>query len=770
MNEVEIVITSRNRAGGGIAAAWSEFKKLGADIRTTLATSGKQAGRDLAGGVQAGMKQAKQAAEAGMTEIARSVRVRGRETEREGRGLARRILSGVATGLKTGAHAVGSALKGVFSSLGSSGALGKAASTAMIGAIIGAVAGLTPQIAAAISGGLVLGMGGGIVAIGAMLLSEDKKIRKQWTSTWKDLKQVMTDAAEPLRPVLETTRRTLSSVVKDLAPEIEKGFETAQKPLQRFVGNLGKGFKNLKPAIAPLFTAFGGILDALGPKLPDFFKSLSDSVIDLANTVNENRDVIAMVFNTMLQTIPTVINLVSALTGTLRGMLDFVASSFDKFLIVVQGVMVAAAQIPGPWQEAAASVAASIQETRGRIAEWRNDVENFPKIVKLEGDIRDLETKISTAKTELNDPDLTKTRRAQLKADIAQLLAAKRKAQAEINSLEGKTVYLNFVQTIGIKQAPSVGVLKEAHGGIIGGSPRRFASGGIGSGTPAIVGEQGPELVNLPVGSAVKPAGQTRALMAGQGFGSMSMAFRAGGRSAAEPLREVVAALREILTLREGMSRFTDLIFGQERALSSYEAAWDNIRKSLKENKKTLNIGTEAGRNNRSALLDLASAAHEVVFAMADLGKPLGSVTKKMAEQRAEFIKAARSMGLTTAQARALADRYGLVPSKVGSTLKKERADTAYNTRAGKAGGGPAGGWTLTGERGAELVRLPFGSNVVAAGQTAAMLSGSGGGGSNSPIHITLKIGDKKLGEVLVDPMRKAVSSRGGNVQAVLGS
>jgi hypothetical protein len=45
----------------------------------------------------------------------------------------------------------------------------------------------------------------------------------------------------------------------------------------------------------------------------------------------------------------------------------------------------------------------------------------------------------------------------------------------------------------------------------------------------------------------------------------------------------------------------------------------------------------------------------------------------------------------------------------------------------------------------------------------------SSGGGDNRPIVIQLTIADKYLGEVIIDPLSKAIRARGGNVQAVLG-
>jgi len=281
------------------------------------------------------------------------------------------------------------------------------------------------------------------------------------------------------------------------------------------------------------------------------------------------------------------------------------------------------------------------------------------------------------------------------------------------------------------------------------------------------------------------------------GFGSISVGFRASGgqmsrqtggelSDAGRDLKEAAKALRDVVSLRDGLDRLTGSILGQGKALMGYEAAWDAARASAKENGKTLNITTAKGRENRSALMGLAEAAHDVVIAMREVGKSPTAVVAKMKEQRNEFIKMARAMGLTAAQAKALADKWGLVPSKVKSILAKEASDTKYNEAAEKynaqieakaTGGTVAGGWTLVGEEGPELTWLPGGSHVVPAGRTAAMLAAgrralpaTGGGRSNGgPMHLTLKLGDRTLAELVVDPLRGYVRSRGGDVQAVLG-
>lgn len=795
-NEVEIVITASDRTAAALASARARSRALGADLKGSLSKAGADAGKALGDGIAKGAEVRLRDARGRFVKAALPD---PGEAERQGRSLGSRLARGITSSVSGAASRLKSALGSAVD-----GALERVLSTPAIVAGLAPVLG--PMLGTLLSGSLVLGVGGAVTAIGVALLAEDDKVKKRWSSTWKELRETMTDAAKPLLPVMETARKQLASVVGGLAPAIERGFETAQKPMQRFVRSLGDGLKALEPAIGPLFESFGKVLDEIGPQLPEFFAGLADSFTDLANTVSDNRDLFADVFMTLLKIIPAIVDGLTWLTSVFRTVTLAALDFFDTTLGAAEDLMRTVADIPGPWQESARAIAESIADTRGRLSAYREDVETFPKIVKIEGDIRDLDTKLASARSQLKDPNLTATKRAKLEARIDQLLSAKARAQAAIDALKGKTVTLKAVaQTAAaaaqlgalfgrynsktvtittihraISTGAQAGALGRAAGGPVGANLRRFANGGISSSgsSMALVGEQGPELVRLPVGSSVTPAGQTRSMMSASN--SISMAFRAGGgatstlKDVVEPLKDVAKTLRDIVTLRDGMDKLTGGIFGQTRALMGYEEAWDRARASLKENGKTLNITGEKGRENRSALLGLAEAAHEVWGAMRDLNKPMSAILNTVKEQRAEFIKMAKSFGLTSAQARAMADRLGLVPSKVKGILTKEAKDTAYNKAAekfnaglsGRAAGGPAGGWTLTGEQGPELVRLPFGSSVMPAGATSTYM----GGGAPTRIELVVTGGSGgDMERMLMQMIRRFVRVNGGNVQTALG-
>lgn len=755
--------------------------------------------------------------------IGRAVGEAGQAATRAGKA----VVSGVADAIKKGHNIFHKAFTGVME-----GSLSGVLTTPVIGPIITAglvtvAAGLAPIIASAIGGSLILGIGSALTGAGiaALLHTEDvdkkwskseqkrvaesnkqaEKLKHQWLETGRYVINGMKEVSQPLIPVLDTVRGMVKSVGSVFKPVLESAFALTAGPLKGFAKDLGAGIKELAPAVKPLMETFSQLLETIGPMLPGIFADISDSLINLSTTVMENKDIFAGIFYAMAESVPMVIN---ALAGLIDWFRTFAAAGADAYATVTAGIVNMAdsvlgilesmfgalAAIPGPWQEAMRSAASSVAEARAELQGWKSDAEAMPKIIRIQGDIQSLEAKLTAAKRSLKDPNLTKTRKAEVKAEIKQLQSAIAQAKAALASVRSKTVIVNVAYTSSgrsvLNGTPSVGAYDRRHGGIVGGGISAFAQGGIAGagGATALVGEAGPELVRLPYGSTVVPSGQTRAQLGLQSgrTGGVSTTFRSGIDATVEmvkAVRQLTQALKEVITLRDAMGKLTGSVFGQHKALMAYEQAWDDAQKSLKKHKQTLNIHTEAGRNNRLALLGLAESAHEVVFQMDEAGRSSQSMYNKMREQRREFIRMARAMGLSSKAARKLADDYGLIPSKVKKAAeaedkltrqnkaieRKNKAIEKANKAAGfAAAGGPRSGLTLVGELGPELVRLPFGSHVIPAGQSENLLA-TGGSGASGILHITLQIGSTALGELIIDPLRKSIRTRGGNVQAVLG-
>lgn len=108
----------------------------------------------------------------------------------------------------------------------------------------------------------------------------------------------------------------------------------------------------------------------------------------------------------------------------------------------------------------------------------------------LEATKKGLDSKIAAAKKELASKDLTRARVATLNANIEKLLRQKRAAQAAIDALRGKTVYVTTVfATTGAGHTPK----------------ERAVGGPVSKGQPYIVGEKRPELFVPDVDGTIIP-------------------------------------------------------------------------------------------------------------------------------------------------------------------------------------------------------------------------------------------------------------------------
>lgn len=109
----------------------------------------------------------------------------------------------------------------------------------------------------------------------------------------------------------------------------------------------------------------------------------------------------------------------------------------------------------------------------------------------------------------------------------------------------------------------------------------------------------------------------------------------------------------------------------------------------------------------------------------------------------------------------------------VGSTLYDNTIGRlpgfAHGGIVGAMGGGPRSGLIEVGEHGRELIRVAPGSRVYSNADTERMLGGGGAGGGI--VHLVLQIGERTIGEIIADPIRKVVRVVGnGDVQAAFGS
>lgn len=239
------------------------------------------------------------------------------------------------------------------------------------------------------------------------------------------------------------------------------------------------------------------------------------------------------------------------------------------------------------------------------------------------------------------------------------------------------------------------------------------------------------------------------------------------------------------------------------------QQAIDDATESIKNNGKTLDINTQKGRDNKSALLAIAGAALEGAQSVKELGGSQASATKRLNDGYTAFTRAARGAGMTKSAADKLARSYGLLPrvkeTKVkapGATKSKRDVDSLRNSisrlhgkdvfitthhivKSGSrdqralATGGLVGAWhgpsaqtggvrsnrVLVGEHMPEIAELPTGTRVNSGPDSQRMMADRGG--DMPPLEVKFISSGSRLEDLLMEILRKHVDVRwGGNIDA----
>lgn len=108
-----------------------------------------------------------------------------------------------------------------------------------------------------------------------------------------------------------------------------------------------------------------------------------------------------------------------------------------------------------------------------------------------------------------------------------------------------------------------------------------------------------------------------------------------------------------------------------DQANIKYQQSLSDESAAVQKNGATLDESTQKGRDNASALDNIASSAVALIAAEARQGASETDLQTAMGNSRTSFINAAEAAGATAQQAADLADKYGLIPSNVS---------TAYTT------------------------------------------------------------------------------------------
>lgn len=318
--------------------------------------------------------------------------------------------------------------------------------------------------------------------------------------------------ARTLLPKVTPFAKTFADTIASFETRIgnaakSKGFQSFLNQFHALEGPalkaIGNGIANLLPNIGRLFTIFSSKDVVHGINIA--FSILDGTVIALSYAVNRlrtNWDGMWGAAKTGFFAAAPVV-----LKGA-KGLTDAVLSAFHG---ITHGAAIAFGWVPGlgpklrQADRAVQSWRTSVDKQFGAAVNavngWKRSYENAPKVAKLKGNITDLTSKLNSAKGQLRNPALTATKRAYLRAEIAQLEGAIARARAELNSIQGKTV-TTYIDTV--KRSFSTPG-KGGHVPLTG-----YAMGGNAPSGLHWVGERGPELADFGRTTRVYTAQQSK--------------------------------------------------------------------------------------------------------------------------------------------------------------------------------------------------------------------------------------------------------------------
>jgi hypothetical protein len=435
----------------------------------------------------------------------------------------------------------------------------------------GIIAGSVSVIGAALSGLLITALGLAFVGVAAISAAKSDEVQRNWATALDKLKGHFEKVGEPLIPVLHEAIHQLEDLADRVAPKFREAMVEAAPAVSEFIDKLFEGFERFgSEAFQPIMDAWNVFSPVFGDVFSDFMQDLGENFADIADLVREHSYEIELALRAVFKVISGIVEVVEFLANAWiymvrstndafailinYGLIPLAEAAMNSFELILDGADMAFGWLPGMGEKFDAAKEAfgkwrddSLDKLRavGEAAEDANDrLDRINKKRELKADIKSWQAKLAEARRDLKKTSDQKAE-AKLKANIADLKAKIASARQQLNSLNGKTA-ITYIITYSKKYRSVHDIVGKATGGNVG----RAATGGARQNL-TLVGEQGPELVDLPGGSHVRSNSDSRRLMrnTSDSGGGAVLVLKSSGRRADDLLIEI---LREAIHQRGG--------------------------------------------------------------------------------------------------------------------------------------------------------------------------------------------------------------------------
>lgn len=425
--------------------------------------------------------------------------------------------------------------QGIVQGFQGGGAAGKA-----IFAVI--LAGIISWLAAALGGLLITTLGAAFVTVGGIAAFQSEQIQKKWKTVLGSLKKDFEEVGKPMIPVLDRALTKLQQMSSRVAPQFAKALESATPATNKFIDKIFEGFQRLgKQAFKPIMDAWEVFAPIFGEVFSDFLNDVGKHLGTMADLVRDHsyeiETALRMLFGILSGLVKAVTWLMEAWIWAMGAMGDATGALMKyginplvKVALFAFGQMIEGAdRLLG-----ALGFGDKLDDAKADFKAWSEGVindldagaeaafgfdeamERLNRTRRLKADISSWRQDLATAKKKLKDVIGTKAE-AKVRANIRDLERKIAKAERLIKSMNGRTA-TSYVYTVYQDRYTSLEQRQRRHGLRTGGVVGSAATGGVRN-HQTLVGEDGPEIVDLPAGSRVRSNPDTRRLMGGSGGG-----------------------------------------------------------------------------------------------------------------------------------------------------------------------------------------------------------------------------------------------------------
>lgn len=189
--------------------------------------------------------------------------------------IGRSMRSGIQSAFQTGMQGLSGAAQSMNRNPYTA-AIGLALAAAIVHAAL-------PAIGALLSAAVISVTGIGIIGMGYAILKSEPEVKKATKKLKKTVKDILKDAAAPLKDEFVTAIKSVENTFEDIQPSLKRVFKSVQpliKPLtdgfDKLVKNSLPGFTSMMEDAKPVFEGLEELMSDIGEGLSGFFREIGE--------------------------------------------------------------------------------------------------------------------------------------------------------------------------------------------------------------------------------------------------------------------------------------------------------------------------------------------------------------------------------------------------------------------------------------------------------------------------------------------------------------